>query len=65
MTDFDVWHALHDECGPYGCNSCVVIDLEWTERERREIEQAAARAGEPVDVYIHRAVVEGMKSEGY
>lgn len=63
--DLELWHALHDECPIYGCGSCVTIDLEWSEQERREIEMAAALLGEPVDVFIHKAVVAGMKSEGY
>ena len=62
MADYELWHALHDECPIYGCGKCVVIeDIEIPD----EVIEACRILGEDVDVFIHKAIVAGMKAEGW
>lgn len=57
---------MHDECPPYGCGKCVVIDeIDFTDEEYAIMEQAAARVGDSLDVYIHKAIKAGMEAEGW
>jgi hypothetical protein len=63
--DYQVWHALHAPCGDEGCGGCVVIDVDWSDEDWDALVTAAYWAGEPIDVFIHKAVVAGMKAEGY
>lgn len=61
--DYTVWHALHNDCPPGGCGRCVTIDVDWDEDLYKDLQRSAYFAGEDLDVYIHRAIVLGMKSE--
>lgn len=60
--DYEIWHASHDTCGEDGCGGCSVVDLEWSDEEWADIESAAKLAGEPIDVFIHKAIVIGMRA---
>lgn len=62
-ADYEIWHAAHEDCPPYGCGKCVVIDLDWTEEQVRQITAAAALLGDEFDVFVHKAVVAGMNKE--
>lgn len=61
--DLELWHAIHDECPPEGCGHCVTLDVQWPPEQFREIRNAAHWLGEPVDVFIHRALLNALKTE--
>ena len=61
MGDYEVWHAMHNDCPPHGCGSCVVEDIEWDDGMLDSLATAAALVGEPIDVFIHKSIVAGME----
>lgn len=61
MADYQVWHALHDQCPPEGCGKCVTVEIDLDDDDL----ELVAATGEDLDVFLHRAVVAGMKADGW
>lgn len=61
-ADYEVWQAVHADCPPEGCGRCVVIELDWTDEEIRQVKALAALVGETYEAFVHKAVVAGMRA---
>ena len=63
MADYEVWHAAHNDCPPYGCGGCVVEEVDFDDDLLKWATEAAQISGESLDVFIHKAIVVGLEHE--